>query len=81
MKRIVNGDFTLPGLGLPRFFATYADFASLEVDVVPLEILQLSFTHPSIEKREVDRIQLGRAGFKKALARTDRADYTARQCS
>ena len=68
VKRVVNGDFPFTRLGLPGFLAAYADPSSLKVNVVPLQVLQLSVMHPRIEECEVDRIQLGRAGFKKLFA-------------
>lgn len=56
MKRVVNGNIAFTCLRLPGILAAYADLASLEVYVLSLEVLQLSFTYSSIQKSEVDRI-------------------------
>ena len=68
MKRVVDGDFPFTRLGLPGFLAAYADFPSLEVNIVPLEVPQLSFTHPRVEEGEIDRIQLRRTRLKQLFA-------------
>jgi len=67
-KCIVDGHFSFAGLGLPGFLAAYADLPFLEVNIRPLKVLQLSPTHPSIQKSVVDRIQLGWTSLEQPLA-------------
>ena len=63
VQSVAYRDVTLPSLRLPRLLATYPDLPSGKANVSPLKILKLSLAHTCVQKHEINRIQVGWAGF------------------
>ena len=61
----VHGDFALTGFGLPDIFELNFDFTAVEVDIVPGEVEDFTFSHAGVEECSEDVPELARAFSKK----------------
>ena len=56
MERIANWYLSFTSLRLPIGFTTYPDLASLEVNIIPFQVLKFSFAHTGVQESEVNRV-------------------------